>query len=373
MHLSDLALTDFRSYQDAVLHLETGVTTFVGGNGQGKTNLVEAVAYLATLSSHRTATDQALVRQGAEKAVIRARLARGDRAAQVSLEIVPGKANRALIGRAKVRPVELLGVTRAVGFVPEDLALVKGPPDLRRRFLDELTLQLRPSMAGGFADYQQVVRQRSALLKSLAGLGGEKRREGIGGLEIWDGPAAALGAAITVQRLALAEKLQPRVDQLYGQLAGGGGARLAYRPTVEAAAGDAVADVERKLLDAMAAARDREIDRGACLYGPHREELELTLGELPARGYASHGESWSLALALRLGSFQVIRAEVEDDPILILDDVFAELDTDRRQALTGLVAGVEQVLVTAAVRSDVPDGLTDRWQTVAGGRVSDDG
>ncbi|MDR1189912.1 MAG: DNA replication/repair protein RecF [Bifidobacteriaceae bacterium] len=370
MHLTDLALTDFRSHRDTVVRLEPGVTTFTGANGQGKTNLVEAVAYLATLSSHRTSTDQALVRQGAEKAIIRARLARGDRAATVSLEIVPGRANRAMLGRTKTKPTGLLGVTRAVAFVPEDLALVKGPPQLRRRYLDELILQLRPSMAGPLADYEKVTKQRSALLKSLAGLGAEGRRDGIVALEVWDGPAAALGAAIIAQRMALVAKLNERVCELYQGLAGAGAATMEYQPSVEVSLDDAAAQVEQKLLAAMAAARTKEIDRGVSLYGPHREELALTLDGLPARGYASHGESWSLALALRLASFQVIRAELDDDPVLILDDVFAELDDSRRQALTGLVRGVEQVLVTAAVGRDVPEGLTDRWYTVGEGQVT---
>jgi DNA replication and repair protein RecF len=373
VHLTDLALTDFRSHRDTVVSLQPGVTAFVGPNGQGKTNLVEAVAYLATLSSHRTATDQALVRQGAGKAVIRARLARGERVATVSLEVVPGKANQALIGRAKVKPSELLGVTRAVAFVPEDLALAKGPPEIRRRFLDELAIQLRPSMAGVLADYDKVIRQRSALLKSLAGLSGERLAGGIVGLEVWDAPAAALGAAIIAQRLALTAKLRPRVAELYGRLAGGGEVELDYRSTVAATEHDAVADVERKLLAAMADGRAKELERGLSLNGPQREDLEIGLDGLPARGYASHGESWSLALALRLGSFEVIRAEMDDDPVLILDDVFAELDAGRRAALTGLVAGVEQVLVTAAVRADVPEGLTDRWFAVEGGQVSADG
>ncbi|MDR1634058.1 MAG: DNA replication/repair protein RecF [Bifidobacteriaceae bacterium] len=369
MHLTDLALTDFRSHGEVQLRLQPGVTAFTGRNGQGKTNLVEAVAYLATLSSHRSAGDSALVRQGAEKAVIRARLVLGDRAATVSMEILPGQTNRALIGRAKVKPVELLGVTRAVSFVPEDLVLVKGGPDMRRRYLDELTLQLRPSMAGVLSDYDKVIRQRAALLRALAPLSGQERRRGIDGLEVWDAPAAALGAAITTQRVALAERLRPRIERLYGQLAAGAAATLAYKATVEISPDDAVGTVEGKLLEAMGQARGREIERGVSLYGPHREELELTLNGLPARGYASHGESWSLAVALRLGAFEVIRDELQDDPILILDDVFAELDADRRRALTESIKGVEQVLVTAAVATDLPEGLVDRWYTVGDGQV----
>ncbi|MDR1441235.1 MAG: DNA replication/repair protein RecF [Bifidobacteriaceae bacterium] len=369
MYLTDLALMDFRSHREAVLRLEPGVTTFTGDNGQGKTNLVEAVAYLATLSSHRTSTDQALVRQGADKAVVRARLRKGDRAAVVSVEVIPGKANQAFLGRTKVKPAALLGVTQAIAFVPEDLALVKDGPEVRRRYLDELTLLLRPSMAGVLADYDKVIRQRSALLKTLTGLSGPARRDGYAGLEVWDGPAAALGSAIIAQRIALTRKLNGRVARLYDGLAGGGSAELNYNSSVNIKVDDPAPKIEHELLKAMVEARDKEIDRGVSLYGPHREELALTLNGLPARGYASHGESWSLALALRLGSFEVIRAELEDDPVLILDDVFAELDESRRQALTGLVEGIEQVLVTAAVPADVPDGLTDRWYVIAQGQV----
>jgi DNA replication and repair protein RecF len=369
MHLTDLSLTDFRSHRDTVVRLESGVTTLTGANGQGKTNLVEAVAYLATLSSHRTATDQALVREGAKKAIIRARLARGNRAATVSLEIIPGQANQAFLGRTKARPSALLGVTRAVAFVPEDLALVKGGPPLRRRYLDELTLQLRPSMAGVMADYEKVVLQRAALLKTLTGLGGQKRAEGIISLEIWDRSAARAGAAIIAQRLALTAKLSEPVSDINSKLAGGGATTMVYRPSVDVTANHSPSQIEQTLIDAMERNRDREIDRGVSLFGPHREELELSLNELPARGYASHGESWSLALALRLASFEVIRTEMDDDPVLILDDVFAELDDSRRRALTGLLAGAEQVLVTAAVASDLPDGLADHRYTIEQGRV----
>ncbi|MDR0626221.1 MAG: DNA replication/repair protein RecF [Bifidobacteriaceae bacterium] len=369
MYLTDLALTDFRSHRETVVRLDAGVTTFSGPNGAGKTNLVEAVTYLATLGSHRVASDQPLIREGADKAIIRARLVREDRAAVVSLEIMAGQANRALLGRAKVKPTALLGVTRAVGFVPEDLVLAKGPPEVRRRYLDEMSVQVKPSMARTLSDYSQVVRQRSALLKSLAGTSGSQRREGIDGLEIWDGPAARLGAAIIHRRITLVQHLEDKVAELYGRIANGGRAKLFYRPSVEVADGDGPEAIEAKLLEAMTGGRDKEIERGLTLYGPHREDLTLALNGRPARGYASHGESWSLALALRLGEFQVIRDEMADDPILILDDVFAELDMTRRQALTKLVEGVEQVLVTAAVKRDVPDGLASHWHAVSEGQV----
>ena len=369
MYLTDLALTDFRSHRETVVRLDAGVTTFSWPTGAGKPNLVEAVTYLATLGSHRVASDQPLIREGAAKAIIRARLVREDRAAVVSLEIIAGQANRALLGRAKVKPTALLGVTRAVGFVPEDLVLVKGPPEVRRRYLDEMSVQVKPSMAGILSDYSQVVRQRSALLKSLAGTSGAERREVIDGLEIWDGPAARFGAVIIDRRITLVRHLEDIVAELYGRIADGGEAKLSYRPSVEVADGDGLEVIEAKLLAAMVSGRDKEIERGLTLYGPHREALVLAWNGRPARGYASHGESWSLALALRLGEFQVIRDEMADDPILILDDVFAELDLARRRALTKLVEGVEQVLVTAAVKGDVPDGLTSHWYTVSEGQV----
>jgi DNA replication and repair protein RecF len=371
MRLTDLALVDFRSHAQAVLRLGEGVTAFVGGNGQGKTNLVEAVAYLATLSSHRVATTAPLVRHGAERAQIRAKLVRGDRAVVVDVELTPGRAVTARLGKTKVKAAAILGVTRVVAFVPEDLSLVKGGPETRRRYLDELLVQLRPGMAGVLADYDRVTRQRTALLKTLGARGGGDAA--LAALDVWDERAAALGGRVTASRMALAADLAPLVAEVYGEIAGDGSATLAYEPSVEVPARPTVEEATAALARTMSTGRVKEIERGAPLAGPQREDVALGLRGLPARGYASHGESWSLALALRIGSFRLMRQDVEDDPILILDDVFAELDEARREAVTHLVDGVEQVLVTAAVPTDVPDGLSAVRYRLDGGLISADG
>ncbi|MDR0366386.1 MAG: DNA replication/repair protein RecF [Bifidobacteriaceae bacterium] len=371
MYLADLVLSDFRSHQDVSVKFEPGVNILVGGNGQGKTNLVEAVVFLATLASHRVALNAALVRTGAERARVQAKLIRDGRAATAEVVISPGKGTAAKLGTSKVKPSALLGLTRVAAFAPEDLTLVKGTPAGRRRYLDEAITQLKPSMAGVFADYDKVVSQRTALLKTIRA---ERLTAAAGSLEgeleIWDQQVAALGGRITAQRMKLAEDLAPLVAAAYAELAGGSQAKMTYQPVVELPAGATPADVAEALLAAMVAGRREEVARGVSLFGPHREDLELELGELPARGYASHGESWSLALALKLGAFHLMRAESRDDPILILDDVFAELDTSRRQALATVAKDVEQVIVTAAVEQDVPPDLGGLRFQVTQGQVT---
>jgi len=387
--VSHLALTDFRSYPQVELALEPGVTALVGPNGQGKTNLVEAIGYLATLSSHRVPTDAALVRAGADRAVVGARVERAGRSTTVEVEITPGRANRARVnGGSPVRARDILGMVRMVQFAPEDLALVKGDPDGRRRFLDELAVQLRPQLAAVLADYDRVLRQRSALLKTAAGAMRASRGADLRTLDVWDTKLAAVGARIIVARRRLVAALEPAVTEAYAQVsAGQGEARIAYRASLDASldepAGPEATEehlVEAQLLEAMGRLRSKEIERGVCLVGPHRDDLVLTLGDLPAKGYASHGESWSYALALRLGSATLLRGGAGDvwgadwgadgDPVLILDDVFAELDTRRRDRLASLVAPAGQVLVTAAVPGDVPDALAGARVDVMGGEVA---
>ena len=388
MFVSHLALTDFRSYPHVELALEPGVTALVGPNGQGKTNLVEAVGYLATLSSHRVPTDAALVRSGADRAVVGARVERAGRATTVEVEITPGRANRARVnGGSPVRARDVLGVLRTVQFAPEDLALVKGDPDGRRRFLDELVVQLRPQLAAVLTDYERVLRQRSALLKTAAGAMRASRGADLRTLDVWDAKLAATGARIVVARRGLVAALAPVVAEAYAQVsAGKGEALISYRASLDAALDEQTAAddehlVEAQLLEAMGKLRSREIERGVSLVGPHRDDLLLTLGELPAKGYASHGESWSYALALRLGSATLLRGGTGDggwagdwgpdgDPVLILDDVFAELDTRRRDRLADLVAPAGQVLVTAAVPGDVPEALAGARVDVMAGEVS---
>ncbi|RKE20308.1 DNA replication/repair protein RecF [Streptomyces sp. TLI_171] len=374
MHVAHLSLADFRSYARVEVPLDPGVTAFVGPNGQGKTNLVEAIGYVATLGSHRVATDAPLVRLGAERAVIRASVvAQGGRTTLVELELTPGKANRARLNRSdNIRPRDVLGVLRTVLFAPEDLSLVKGDPGERRRFLDELLTYRAPRLAGVRSDYERVLKQRNALLKTAAmarRAGGGKSAD-LTTLEVWDGHLARTGAELTAFRIQLVAALQPLVAEAYRQLApGAGDTVLEYRSSFEGELPTSREQAEQQLLEALQATRKQEIERGLTLVGPHRDELLLRLGPLPAKGYASHGESWSYALALRLASYELLRAE-GGEPVLILDDVFAELDARRRDRLAELVAGGEQVLVTAAVAEDVPKALSGARYGVADGTVS---
>jgi DNA replication and repair protein RecF len=376
VRVTHLSVTDFRSYASAELALDEGVTAFVGPNGQGKTNLVEAVGYVATLGSHRVATDAPLVRLGAQRAVVRAMVRRAGRDTLIEIEIVPGGANRARLNRGPVpRAREVLGVLRTVLFAPEDLGLVKGDPDGRRRFLDDLLVARAPRFAGVRADYERVVRQRNALLKS-AGATIRSGRGDVRTLDVWDTHLASTGAELLAGRLRLVSLLAPDVAKAYAQVSDGQGeASIAYRTSLgEDLASGAGADREQlaaRLLDALAKARPQELERGVSLVGPHRDDLQLNLGPFPAKGFASHGESWSFALALRLGSYELLRADSGSDgdgePVLVLDDVFAELDVGRRNRLAGLVSAAEQVLVTAAVAQDVPEALEGaRFDVVAG-------
>jgi DNA replication and repair protein RecF len=427
VHLTRLALTDFRSYAAVDVALEPGVTIFSGANGEGKTNLVEAVGYAATLTSHRSAQDAPLIRAGAEQAIIRAAISTSPSDALVEIELNAGRANRVRLNRTPLtRPREVLGVLRTVLFAPEDLALVKGDPGERRRFLDDLLVAMAPRYAAVRADYERVLKQRTALLKSAGPKGGPKgnrqSREAVTAtLDVWDAHLARTGAELLVAREHLVQALRPHVERAYLAVAGDGRgpAEIAYRRSFEepdeipangrparatdegqadppaanhgtsasttdggqadppgvihreragVSHGDRVRAAEGSLRAALLEVRSSELDRGVCLAGPHRDELELGIRALPARGYASHGESWSLALALRLASFDLLRSGRED-PVLILDDVFAELDAGRRERLAALVATAEQVLVTAAVPADVPEILTGARFTVAAGAL----
>ncbi|MFI2431635.1 DNA replication/repair protein RecF [Streptomyces sp. NPDC018693] len=371
MHVTHLSLADFRSYARVEVPLDPGVTAFVGPNGQGKTNLVEAVGYLATLGSHRVSSDAPLVRMGAERAVIRAQIRQGDRQQLIELELNPGRANRARINRSsQVRPRDVLGIVRTVLFAPEDLALVKGDPGERRRFLDELITARSPRMAGVRSDYERVLKQRNTLLKSAA----LARRHGgrsmdLSTLDVWDQHLARAGGELLAQRLDLIAVLEPLADKAYEQLAPGGGpVALEYRPSAPLGGVHTREELYERLMAALVDARKQEIERGVTLVGPHRDDVLLKLGQLPAKGYASHGESWSYALALRLASYDLLRAE-GNEPVLVLDDVFAELDARRRERLAELVAPGEQVLVTAAVDDDVPDVLSGARYAVSDGTV----
>ena len=379
MYVRQLAVTDFRSWEHAELEFEPGVAVLVGSNGQGKTNLIEALSYLSTLGSHRVSTDAPLVRHGAQRAIVRTAVVHAGRELTVELEIAPGRANRARLNRSPVpRPREVLGVLRTVLFAPEDLALVRGDPGQRRRFLDDLLVLRAPRLAGVQADYDKVLRQRVALLKSA----GATRRSGVGAadlrtLDVWDGHLARHGAELLGARLDLLVELTPYVCAAYRAVAPESAtAELEYRSSLGDALPAAVqetgkADVdllEAALLAELARLRSAEVERGVCLVGPHRDDLELRLGGLPTKGYASHGESWSFALALRLGSYQLLRCGGAE-PVLLLDDVFAELDTSRRARLAEVALAAEQVLVTASVPADVPEELQGARFDVHGGQV----
>ncbi|WP_043614887.1 DNA replication/repair protein RecF [Nonomuraea candida] len=411
MHVAHLSLTDFRSYASVELGLEPGVTAFVGPNGQGKTNLVEALGYVATHSSHRVASDAPLVRQGAARAIVRCAVQRDDRRALIELEINPGRANRARLNRSPVsRARDVVGLLRTVLFAPEDLALAKGDPSERRRFLDELLVSRTPRFAGVRADYDRVLKQRGALLRTAAqarrGSRSPRRQEGDSGfaaagagdvlstLEVWDAHLARHGAELLRGRLELIEALRPLVAGAYAALAPSSApATLAYRSTLstggdnddgvqegevpgergsfdtQTLSTDLGKTLEERLRERLLEVRQSELERGVTLVGPHRDDLLLGLGDLPARGYASHGESWSFALALRLAAYDLLRAD-GGDPVLILDDVFAELDSQRRRRLAEIVGPAEQVLITAAVPDDVPPELVGGRFDVAEGSVT---
>jgi DNA replication and repair protein RecF len=401
VYLEHLSLTDFRSYAQVDLRFDPGVTVLVGSNGIGKTNLMEAIGYLATLSSHRVSADGPLLRFGTDRALIRAKLVRGEQSTILELEINGGRANRGRINRSNpVRARDLLGICHTVLFAPEDLALVKGDPSNRRRFLDELLVSLIPRHAATRSDYDRVLKQRNALLKSARA--GKFTAGHEATLDVWDQHMARAGAELLHARLELVERLRPHLNNAYAQLTDGSKAADAvYRSTVQNMMDDdgepanastapsgpgnppaedllllSVDELAERYVQAFAASRRKELERGISLVGPHRDELELVLGEAPAKGYASHGETWSMCLSLRLASYYVMLDDARTGgsaPILILDDVFAELDVQRRRKLAAIVAGAEQVLVTAAVDADIPDELAGRRVKVIPGGIDEQG
>lgn len=378
MFVHGLQLIDFRNYASVEIDLSPGVTVFEGSNGQGKTNLVEAVEYISTLGSHRVSNDAPLVRFGAEQAIIRVHVTAGindPRKLLLEIEINPGRSNRARINRtAQKRPHDLLGVLRTVTFTPDDLAVVKGDPGDRRRFLDQLVISRWPRMAGVKSDYERVLKQRNLLLKSLSPLAVRRPPRGQGDLEatleVWNGQLANFGAELLAARLDTLIDLMPLACDAYAQIAPINNLAAAEYKTALTLPAERPDEqgLAELLLAEMAARRQEEIARGVSLIGPHRDDVTFMIGDLPAKGYASHGETWSLALALRLGSFGLLRADGVE-PVLILDDVFAELDVIRRERLAQAVRDAEQVLVTAAVGSDVPAILAGNRFHVGGGNV----
>ncbi|MCU1570267.1 MAG: recF [Naasia sp.] len=386
MHVRRLSLVDFRNYREADLELRNGVNVLVGSNGQGKTNLVEALGYLSTLGSHRVSSDLALVRQGAQAAIVRALLGHGDREILVELQINASSANKAQVGRSPAKVRDLPRYFSSVLFAPEDLALVRGDPGGRRRFLDELLVLRTPRLAGVVADYERSLRQRNTLLKSARATGA--RSGALSTLDLWDERLVDFGSQIVAARQGLVTDLRPGVVEAYRTIVGADhGPRLGSRLSILSTRPDAdeagteearrdlpVEEIRELFGTALATVRPRELERGLTLVGPHRDDVLFELNGLPARGYASHGESWSFALSLKLASAELLRAESSaGDPVLILDDVFAELDAPRRRRLAEAIVGYEQVIITSAVAEDVPDGLHGGMVHISAGRIVDDG
>lgn len=387
MFVSHLSLSDFRNYAVAEVELRPGPNLIVGRNGQGKTNLVESLGYLSTLGSHRVSADHAMIRAGRDAAIIRARLEHAQRLILAEVQINRSSPNRAQINRSAIKPRELPRYFSSVLFAPEDLSLIRGDPSGRRRFLDQLLILRTPRLAGVLADYDRVLKQRNSLLKSARARG--VRGEALSTLDIWDERLVALGAEIIDERMRLTTALREPLRAAYQSVAGDDhapelrpqlsilGADIDDEPDSPTGAigaiepGDTTATADR-FRAALAAVRSKELDRAITLIGPHRDDLVFMLNDLPTKGYASHGESWSFALALKLASADILRREsASGDPVLILDDVFAELDQQRRSRLAAAVTGYEQVLITAAVLEDIPEALTAHTIHIRAGEVVD--
>jgi DNA replication and repair protein RecF len=389
--VTHLSLSDFRNYRSAEVALIPGPNLFVGSNGQGKTNLVESLGFLSTLGSHRVSVDHAMIRQGTEAAIIRARLEHGERRLLAEVQINRSGANRAQVNRAVIKTRELPHYFSSVLFAPEDLALVRGEPSGRRRFIDEFLVLLSPRYSGVMADYDRVLKQRNSLLKSARASGIKSAQ--LNTLDIWDERLVALGSELIEARTGVVAQLLPAIAEAYQSVAGEDHhAKLSHyltisdpdsadeEPSVQGFSAHTRRGDERMSAEeaaegfrsALARLRRKELDRGMTLVGPHRDDLVLELNDMPARGYASHGESWSFALALKLAAAGLLRRDSElGDPVLMLDDVFAELDESRRSRLAAAIDGFEQVLITAAVYEDVPAALTAHTVRIAAGVVLD--
>jgi DNA replication and repair protein RecF len=371
MHVISLTAVDFRSYSFVEINLEPGVTTFIGSNGQGKTNLVEAISYCSTLSSHRVSQDLPLVKSDQPRAIVRTGVKYLDRTNWLEVEIWPSKTNKAKLNGSDCKKTkEILGILQTITFSPEDLILVKGDPGDKRHFLDELLVQKSSSYAGVKSDYDRVLKQRNALLKSAGPARKNNLDSVLATLDVWNDQLVNFGSQIIFARNQIINELLPYVSKSYAELAPTSKAlNIKYLPNVATESmtqTDLVVAMKEKLQEKQ----QDELDRGLTLVGPHRDDMEVMIGELPAKGYASHGESWSVALALKLASFDLLKAtSPAGDPVLILDDVFAELDATRRNQLILRVKNVEQVLITAAVMEDVPKELVGNKLFVNNGKV----
>jgi DNA replication and repair protein RecF len=374
MYLERLELIDFRNHPVVTVDLAPGPSLLIGPNGVGKTNVLEAIGYLATLGSHRPGQESSLVRVGTEAAIIRASVVRDGRTILVDLEIRPGAGLRGRVNQAPVpRARDLLGLVRATMFAPEDLAIVRGDPEERRRFLDALAVQRLPRYLAIRQDYERVLRQRNTLLRSAAGR--LPPGAGLATLEVWDQKLADTGGELWAERLRLVEAVRPLVERAYQELASQPDpVEMVY---VSSVLGTEAPDPEPAVLakavrERLLADRHREVERGITLSGPHRDDLALALRGLPTRTHASHGEAWSLALAFRLAAHRLLTNEGEE-PILLLDDVFAELDRRRRERLVDLAMAVEQSVITAAMANELPEQLKATMFHVEPGSVAREG
>ena len=359
MRVTKLTLTNFRSYKNLELLLPKGPVTFIGSNGSGKTNIAESLIYLAYLSSHRTSQNLPLLNLGTDQAIIRAEIENDNRTLQVDLEINANKANRARLNQNATKSQrEILGALQAIYFSPEDLDLVRGEPTNRRDFLDKLLIARAPRLSGVITDYDRVVKQRNALLKT---------RSPENALIAWTEQLINLGSQLTAERIALVEALNPYVCANYANLNEVKPASISYKSNTENLSSNATENHQLLTVKQNEVAQ-QERDRGVSLIGPHRDDLHLQLGDFPAKGYASHGESWSIAVSLKIGSFNLLKSD-GSNPILILDDIFAELDTSRRQQLTSVTKLAEQTFITAAVESDLPPELLTTKYFVTPGKV----
>ena len=359
MHLSHLSLKNFRSYSELELPLNPGITIFLGRNGEGKTNIVESILYLAFLSSHRTSGDLPLVKLGESAAYTRAKIQHPEREILVELEINGERANRARINQNPIRSQkELFGLIQCIYFSPEDMDLVRGDPSERRRFIDQILTLRSPRLAGVISDYERAVRQRNALLKT---------RANSAALEPWDQQVAKYGAEIIAARTTLLEEFNPYFTKVYSNISPEKPAHIKYKSSIENPSTSPEENFQI-IIQKMGEIRSQEIDRGLTLVGPHRDDLLLHLGDHLVKGYASHGESWSIALSLKLAAYQLLLHE-GTKPILILDDVFSELDEERREQLISLAKSAEQTFITVAVEGDLPKDLQGTTYIVKNGSV----
>ena len=360
MLITNLNLANYRSYTTLDLQLESGVSIFVGKNGEGKTNIAESILYLTFLNSHRASGNIPLIKLGNQSAYIRAKIKYPEREILVELEINGEKANRAKVNQNPVRSQkEIFGIVQTIYFSPEDLDIVRGDPSERRRFIDQLLTLRSPRIAGVISDYERAVKQRNSLLKT---------RASTDALSPWDKQVAELGGELITLRMLALDELKPIFNQVYKDISDTKPAEIVYKSSIENPSLNQDENSE-KIMERLINNRGAELDRGLTLTGPHRDDLLLILGDHLVKGYASHGESWSIALSLKLATYNLLKSDGLS-PILILDDVFSELDEERRERLAKIAKGADQTIITVAVENDLPKSITGTKFLVRAGMVS---